>query len=110
MTNNLEAIHYTKINFDIAVCHRDFSLANKLADYLSVLYLNELISYSGKIDEYQGMLKEQKRILTRIFPSLPLESEDTKELEENIKEARRNYTKINHEWINLQNARTLYSE
>ena len=110
MTNNIDAIHYLKINFDLAVCHKEFYLADELADKLSILSMNELISYSKEIDEYENMLRDQKRNLTKIFPDLQLESENTRELEEKIKKARRNYTKINQQWIDIQNARNLYSE
>ena len=110
MTNNIDAIHYLKINFDLAVCHKEFYLADELADKLSILSMNELISYSKEIDEYENMLRDQKRNLTKIFPDLQLESENTRELEEKIKKARGNYTKINQQWIDIQNARNLYSE
>ena len=110
MTNNIDAIHYLKINFDLAVCHKEFYLADELADKLSILSMNELISYSGEIDEYENMLKNQKRNLAKIFPNLQLESENTRELEEKIKKLRGNYTKINQQWIDIQNAKDLYSE
>ena len=110
MTNNIDAIHYLKINFDLAICHKEFSLADNLADKLSILSLNELMSHSEKIDEYEHMLKDKKRIVAKIFPELQLESEETRKLEEKIKEVRRNYNKINQNWINVQKIRKAYSD
>ena len=109
MTNNIDAIHYLKINFDIAVCHKEFSLADNLADKLSILSLNEFMSHSEKIDEYEHRLKDQKRIVTRIFPDFQLESEETRKLEEKIKEVRGDYNEINKNWINVQKIRKTYS-
>ena len=110
MINNIDAIHYLKINFDIAVCHKEFSLADKLADKLSILSLNELMSHSEKIEGYEHMLKDQKRIVAKIFPELQLESEETRKLEEKIKEVRRDYNIINQNWINVQKRRKTYSD
>lgn len=106
---NAESIHYTKINFEIAVCHRDLSSANEWEDKLSLLYLEEIKFYSDCICELEEIIKDNKNIMNRVVLEI-FSHREAKQLEELLKEARKKYTKINQEWIDVQTARKLYSE
>jgi hypothetical protein len=74
-----ESIHHARLNFEIAICHKDFSRADKIAEDLACLYLNELCYYSEKVQEGE-------------------------------EEARKKYTEVNNEWIDVQTIRELYSK
>ena len=90
-----EKIHYKKINFELAIAHKDFLRANELENELSVLYLIESLVFSESIEEMEKVKKKKWGSKSGI--------------EKTILELREKYTQINSEWKEVQKMRKDYS-